>query len=106
VVAITRSDQSPQAAAPAVPQAFDPVLQRFFGRVLTGQASAKDLLRITITSFLDAYNFDIRQLMKCCTHHVLPSGHIVPFCAYNTLYRPGHLPLPPLSETKTGAARR
>ncbi len=70
------------------------VFQRFSQRVLTGQATAKDLLRVTITSFLDAYNFDIRQLMKCCTHHVLPSGHVVPFCAYNTLYRPGHLKLP------------
>jgi len=83
---------------------LDPVLKLFFGRVLTGQATAKDLLRVTITSFLDAYNFDIRQLMKCCTHHVLPSGHIVPFCAYNTLYRPGHLKLPPIVETGRQAA--
>ncbi|MCC9604096.1 radical SAM protein [Stieleria sp. JC731] len=75
---------------------FDPVLDRFFAKVLSGEASARDMFRITITSFLDAYNFDVRQLMKCCTHHVLPSGHVVPFCAYNTLYRPGHLSLPPL----------
>ncbi|WP_235935230.1 radical SAM protein [Candidatus Laterigemmans baculatus] len=75
----------------------DPVLQRFFAKVLAGEAGASNLLRITITSFLDAYNFDTRQLMKCCTHHVLPSGHVVPFCAYNTLYRPGHLPLPELA---------
>lgn len=89
-----------------IPSSIDPVLKRFLGRVLTGQANAKDLLRITITSFLDAYNFDVRQLMKCCTHHVLPSGHIVPFCAYNTLYRPGYLPLPPLNESKSGATAR
>lgn len=76
----------------------DPVLERFFAKVLTERADSRDLLRVTITSFLDAYNFDVRQLMKCCTHHVLPSGHVVPFCAYNTLYRPGHLSLPPLSE--------
>ncbi len=73
------------------------LLADFLERVLTGQAGAQDLLRITITSFLDAYNFDVRQLMKCCTHHVLPSGHIIPFCAYNTLYRPGHLPLPEIA---------
>ncbi|MGB7346885.1 MAG: radical SAM protein [Pirellulaceae bacterium] len=77
----------------------DAALQRFFSRVLTGQASAKDLMRVTITSFLDAYNFDVRQLMKCCTHHVLPSGHMVPFCAYNTLYRPGYLKLPEIQQT-------
>ena len=77
----------------------DPMLNRFFAKVLSGQATARDMIRVTITSFLDAYNFDVRQLMKCCTHHVLPSGHMVPFCAYNTLYRPGHLKLPPLAET-------
>ncbi|MEM9585666.1 MAG: radical SAM protein [Planctomycetota bacterium] len=76
---------------------IDPILQQFLANVLSGKASARDLIRVTITSFLDAYNFDVRQLMKCCTHHVLPSGHVVPFCAYNTLYRPGHLKLPPLS---------
>jgi hypothetical protein len=29
-------------------------------------------------------------------HHVLPSGHVIPFCAYNVLYREGHVPLPTL----------
>ena len=36
--------------------------------------------------------------MKCCLAHILPSGHIVPFCAYNTLYRDGFVPLPPLAD--------
>jgi len=89
-----------RGSQPPAGDPVDPVLRRFFGRVLTGQATAKDLLRVTITSFLDAYNFDIRQLMKCCTHHVLPSGHVVPFCAYNTLYRPGYLKMPPIAETR------
>ncbi len=78
--------------------AMPPVLERFVSRVLSSQATAKDMLRVTVTSFLDAYNFDVRQLMKCCTHHMLPSGHVVPFCAYNTLYRPGHLKLPQLKQ--------
>ena len=56
--------------------------------------------RITVTSFLDAYNFDVRRVMKCCTHHVLPSGHVIPFCAYNVLYRDGHVPLPALREVR------
>ena len=42
--------------------------------------------------------------MKCCLAHVLPSGHVVPFCAYNTLYRDGHVPLPPLGRA-AGPAR-
>jgi uncharacterized radical SAM superfamily Fe-S cluster-containing enzyme len=68
----------------------------FFGKILAEELGARDLFRITITSFLDAYNFDVRRVMKCCTHHVLPSGHLVPFCAYNVLYRNGHVPLPEL----------
>jgi len=42
------------------------------------------------------YNFDVRRVMKCCTHHILPSGHVIPFCAYNVLYRDGHVRLPEL----------
>ncbi|HVX09655.1 MAG TPA: radical SAM protein [Pirellulales bacterium] len=69
----------------------------FFSRALAEQLSPADVFRITITSFLDAYNFDVRRLMKCCIHHVLPSGHVIPFCAYNVLYRDGHVKLPELN---------
>lgn len=70
--------------------------EEFFTRALAEQLSPADVFRITITSFLDAYNFDVRRLMKCCIHHILPSGHVVPFCAYNVLYRNGHVKLPEL----------
>jgi len=76
----------------------------FFSKVLAQELGAENLFRITITSFLDAYNFDVRRLMKCCTHHVLPSGHVIPFCAYNVLYRDGHVPLPELSDAIAKAA--
>lgn len=75
----------------------------FFARALGEQLAPADVFRITITSFLDAYNFDVRRLMKCCIHHVLPSGHVIPFCAYNVLYREGHVVLPALREA--GAVR-
>ncbi len=68
----------------------------FFTRALTEDLRPRDMFRITTTSFMDAWNFDIRQLMKECVHFVLPSQHIIPFSAWNVLYRPGHLPLPPL----------
>jgi uncharacterized radical SAM superfamily Fe-S cluster-containing enzyme len=68
----------------------------FFARVVAEELGAENLFRITVTSFLDAYNFDVRRVMKCCTHHVLPSGHVIPFCAYNVLYRNAHVPLPEL----------
>ncbi len=71
-------------------------MQQFLQQVVEQTVGARDIIRITITSFLDAYNFDLRRVMKCCTHHVLPSGHIIPFCAYNVLYRDGKVPLPEL----------
>lgn len=77
----------------------------FFAGVLAEKLGAENLFRITITSFLDAYNFDVRRVMKCCTHHVLPSGHVIPFCAYNVLYREGHVPLPQLRETAIAPSR-
>ena len=88
------------AGQPIVPQgpdvAADPLALEFFQRGLAEDLDPSDVFRITITSFLDAYNFDVRRVMKCCIHHVLPSGHVIPFCAYNVLYREGHLPLPTL----------
>ncbi len=74
--------------------------ENFFRRCLDEDLSPVDVFRITTTSFMDAYNFDIRQLMKSCVHHLLPTGHLIPFCAYNLLYRDGHVALPPLQETR------
>jgi hypothetical protein len=70
----------------------------FFARALGERLAPADVFRITVTSFLDAYNFDVRRVMKCCIHHVLPSGHVIPFCAYNVLYREGHAALPALRQ--------
>jgi hypothetical protein len=87
---------------------MESVAQEFLSRALTEDLSPADVFRITITSFLDAYNFDVRRLMKCCIHHLLPSGHIIPFCAYNVLYRDGHVPLPEIRRAveKVLAAQR
>jgi len=73
----------------------------FFSRGLKEELAPEDVFRITITSFLDPYNFDVSRLMKCCIHHVLPSGHVIPFCAYNVLYREGHVPLPDLESLES-----
>ncbi len=73
---------------------LDPFLVRALAEKLTGE----DVFRIVLTNFLDAHTFDTRQVMKCCLAHLLPSGHMVPFCAYNTLYRGGHRELPRLAE--------
>jgi uncharacterized radical SAM superfamily Fe-S cluster-containing enzyme len=78
------------------------VAQEFFSKAADQTLNQSDLLRVTITSFMDAYNFDIRQLMKSCVHHLLPTGHLIPFSAYNVLYRNGHVALPPLMDIETG----
>lgn len=84
-----------------------PGLDDFLVKALAEQLTGKDVFRITLTAFLDAHTFDTRRVMKCCLAHLLPSGHMVPFCAYNTLYRDGRLPLPPLADAHTmGPARR
>ncbi len=87
------------ASEPGLPD----VAREFFERALREEVDPEDVFRITITSFLDAYNFDVRRVMKCCIHHVLPSGHVIPFCAYNVLYREGHVALPRLVDA--GIAR-
>jgi uncharacterized radical SAM superfamily Fe-S cluster-containing enzyme len=73
-----------------------PIADEFFRRILAEDVSPEDVFRITTTSFMDAYNFDVRQAMKDCVHFLLPTGHIIPFSAYNLLYRDGLVPLPKL----------
>ena len=85
-------------AGPGSLEGVKQVVRDFLEQVVQQQIGAENLFRITITSFLDAYNFDVRRLMKCCIHHVLPSGHVIPFCAYNVLYREGHAALPALRD--------
>ncbi len=40
---------------------------------------------IQIHGFMDEHTFDVKRLMKCCVHELLPDGRAVPFCAYNNL---------------------
>jgi 7,8-dihydro-6-hydroxymethylpterin dimethyltransferase len=81
-------------------------LDEFVVKALAEKLSGAEVFRITLTAFLDVHNFDTRRVMKCCLAHLLPSGHVVPFCAYNTLYRDGFLTLPPLADTARVAAAR
>jgi len=40
---------------------------------------------VQVHSFMDEHTFDLKRLMKCCVHELLPDGRAVPFCAYNNL---------------------
>src|SRR5947209_2553379 len=75
----------------------DAAADEFAAKALAEALTGGDVFRVTLTAFLDAHTFDTRRVMKCCLAHLLPSGHLVPFCAYNTLYRDGFLTLPLLA---------
>ena len=38
-------------------------------------------------AFMDRYNFDINRVRRCVIHYVTPDFRIIPFCAYNNIYR-------------------
>jgi len=68
------------------PVAPQPLSQREHGSLLY-----ENIFRIVIIAFMDAWNFDVRSAKKCCVHHILPDGKIIPFCSYNTIHRPRYM---------------
>ena len=40
---------------------------------------------LQIHGFMDEHTFDLKRVIKCCIHELLPDGRAVPFCAYNNL---------------------
>ncbi len=47
----------------------------------------ENTFRISITSFVDAYNFDIKSAQKECVHVITPDLKKIPFSMYNLLHR-------------------
>jgi 7,8-dihydro-6-hydroxymethylpterin dimethyltransferase len=47
----------------------------------------ENTFRISITSFIDAYNFDIKSAQKECVHFIVPGSKKIPFSMYNLLHR-------------------
>lgn len=43
--------------------------------------------RISVTSFIDVYNFDIKSMQKECVHFITPDLKKIPFSAYNMFHR-------------------
>lgn len=43
--------------------------------------------RISVTSFVDAYNFDMKSMKKECVHIITPDLKKMPFSSYNILHR-------------------
>jgi len=51
------------------------------------EACGSDIFRVSVTSFLDKYNFDMKSMQKECVHVITPELKRIPFSAYNIFYR-------------------
>jgi uncharacterized radical SAM superfamily Fe-S cluster-containing enzyme len=49
--------------------------------------SYDNVFRVLIMQFIDAWNFDVRAMKKSCVHIAQPDGRLIPFEAFNLLYR-------------------
>jgi len=49
------------------------------------ELSPEQFFVVSVHGFMDVHTFDLKRLMKCCIHELLPDGRAVPFCAYNNL---------------------
>ncbi|MFA6088405.1 MAG: radical SAM protein [Candidatus Woesearchaeota archaeon] len=47
--------------------------------------------RVSISSFIDVYNFDLKSMQKECVHVITPDFKKIPFSAYNMFYRDSKL---------------
>jgi 7,8-dihydro-6-hydroxymethylpterin dimethyltransferase len=59
---------------------------------LPSAVSYRNVFRVIIMQFLDAWNFDVRSVKRSCVHIAHPDGRIIPFDTYNLFYRPGLAP--------------
>jgi hypothetical protein len=49
------------------------------------RSSPEHFFMIQVHGFMDEHTFDVKRLMKCCVHELLPDSRAIPFCAYNNL---------------------
>jgi uncharacterized radical SAM superfamily Fe-S cluster-containing enzyme len=49
----------------------------------------RNVFRVLIMQFVDAYSFDLRAVKKSCVHIAQPDGTLIPFDTFNLFYRDG-----------------
>ena len=47
----------------------------------------RNVFRVLIMQFIDAYSFDLRAVKKSCVHIAQPDGRLIPFDTFNIFYR-------------------
>lgn len=67
---------------PLIPQDYE---QRTMGEKV-GHFN-RNLFRISVSSFVDVYNFDLKSVQRECVHVVTRDLRRIPFSAYNMFYR-------------------
>ena len=65
-----------------------------------GEIGYRNIFRVLIMQFIDAYSFDVRSVKKTCVHIVHPDGRLIPFDTYNLFYRDG------LEQSRLGPLRQ
>jgi uncharacterized radical SAM superfamily Fe-S cluster-containing enzyme len=43
------------------------------------------MFMVMLQDFMDPWTFNQKNVMKCCKEILLPGGHQIPFCAYNSV---------------------
>lgn len=56
-------------------------------QVVSPDLTYSNVFRVLIMQFIDAVSFDVRAMKKSCVHIVQPDGRLIPFEAFNLLYR-------------------
>lgn len=54
----------------------------------------QNLFRLSVVSFVDAYNFDLKSMQKECVHVITPDLRKIPFSAYNLVHRDARVRTP------------
>ena len=56
---------------------------------LADHLDGAECFSIGFHGMMDAYSFDVDRARRCCVHKLTKEGKLMPFCLYNTKYRPG-----------------
>jgi hypothetical protein len=52
--------------------------------VRAGERQAKSIF---VHHYMDAYDFDLARLRKCCHHYPQADGRLMPMCGFNLFHR-------------------
>jgi uncharacterized radical SAM superfamily Fe-S cluster-containing enzyme len=69
------------------------------GGAITAEMPPKQIFRVTVKPFMDAWTYDQARIDECCLHIIQPDGEPISFCEYNVRVR-GQETLVPLKRRR------